>query len=83
MAKGTPWRYLYTVALTDLGKSEEWFWDVSPKVLMTMIEEHKRNTKEKMKAQAYFINGGTEDIDEEVAGIDFPASESSMAFLGG
>jgi hypothetical protein len=49
---------LFTAAQTELGKSEEWFWNVTPRIMTTMLDEKKKIDLEKMKLIAYLNNGG-------------------------
>lgn len=82
MTNGTPWKYLFTAAQTELGKSEEWFWNTEPRVLDAMLKEKKRIDVESMKTLAYLVWGGElEDKEEKIAGIDVPATEQDVAFL--
>jgi len=79
-----PWRYLFTASQTELGKDEEWFWDSTPKKIVTMIEEKKKINIENHKALAFVIMGG--DIDNArknpvgTPGIDYPAGNADMPF---
>lgn len=73
---------MFTAAQTELGKDEEWFWDVSPRVLTTMLKEKKRIDIEKMKIAAYLNAGGSlEETEEIVPGIDEPVNPGAMGFL--
>jgi hypothetical protein len=49
---------LFTAAQTELGKSEEWFWNITPRVLRSMLDEKKKMDIEKIKLLAYLNNGG-------------------------
>jgi hypothetical protein len=57
--------YLFTAAQTELGKSEEWFWNVTPRKLIAMLDEKKKMELIKIKTLAYLINGGTLEDDDE------------------
>ena len=76
-----PWKYLFTASQTELGKSEEWFWDIEPRVLNAMLKEKKSIDSAKMKALAFFVWGGELEGEESVPGIDKPANEQDVAFL--
>ncbi len=63
--------------------TEDWFWDVTPRVLITMLDEKKKIDIANWKIQACLNNGGEVNYKEEIQGIDKPANISDMAFMGG
>jgi hypothetical protein len=66
----------------ELGKSEEWFWTVEPKILFVMLGEKRRLELSKMKTLAYLNQGGTiDEEEEELPGKDRPATAEELAWL--
>jgi hypothetical protein len=64
--------------------TEEWFWDVTPRVLITMLDEKKKIDISNWKIFACLNNGGEITLgEEEIQGIDKPANVADMAFMGG
>ena len=68
-----------------LGKTEEWFWESTPRMVMALIDQKKEIEKINMKNQAIYIAcyvwGKDPDEFEEkerapIPGIDIPADAS-------
>ena len=80
-----PWSYLITETLL-LGKTEEWFWESTPRLVMALIDQKKEIEKVNMKNQeiyiAMYVWGKDPDEIEEtnskkpIPGIDIPADAS-------
>lgn len=81
-----PWLYLFTSAVVELGKDEDWFWNTEPRILISILDEYREIKKENMKAQGAYISCCVwgKDPDElegkpkEIAGIDKPVDPEML-----
>lgn len=79
--------YLFTSAIVELGKDEDWFWNTEPRILISILDEHKRIKKEDMKAQGAYVSccvwgNNPNELDgenqKEVLGIDKPINPDML-----
>jgi hypothetical protein len=80
--------YLFTATLTELGRTEKWFWKATPKKIIAMLDEKKRIDIMNWKIQAALINGATIELDGEkekemIPGLDCPAGEGATDWMTG
>ena len=70
-----------TAAIVDLGQSEEWFWNVTPRVMMAMLDEKRKMDVAKDRLLVHILCGGEVEEDEQpgkpkgIPGVDFPATD--------
>lgn len=75
-----------TESIVGLGKSEEWFWDSEPRIVINLINQYKEIEKERMKTQSMYIAccvwgknpSELEGEDDGVPGIDKPVDPNML-----
>ena len=89
-----PWTYLLVESITLLGKSEEWFWNSEPRIVINLIREKKRIERINQKNLACYISccvwgkdpnelDGLDKIkkDDKIPGRDKPIDENLLRGL--
>lgn len=77
-----------TATITELGMSEDWFWNTEPRVVVNMLNEKQELDRYKIKALATYIacyvwgNDPDENTKKEVAGINKPVTEDILSKMG-
>lgn len=56
-----PWDYLYTMATVHLRRTDSDFWDMTPRQLITLIDQWKKIEKGLAMQAAYLAAGGDPD----------------------
>jgi len=73
---------LLTAAVVELGRSEEWFWDTTPRVMTAMMEEKRKLDIARDRMLVHILCGGKiDDVDDEpsragIPGVDYPATNT-------
>ena len=81
---------MLTVTLVTLHQSEEWYWDVTPRLLMTLINESNKIKKQDMRLLAGYIacnvwgkeipDDDLQPVKKGIAGVDYPLNQSDIPF---